>query len=42
VQDLAPDVPVLLVGLGLTAVDVLISLRRHGHHGPVLDLSRHG
>ncbi|MCI0756289.1 hypothetical protein [Teichococcus vastitatis] len=41
-QDLAPDAPVRLVGPGLTAVDVLISLRWHGHHGSVLGLLRQG
>ncbi|WP_161600967.1 FAD/NAD(P)-binding protein [Teichococcus oryzae] len=37
-----PDAPVLLLGLGLTAVDMLVSLREGGHRGPVLGLSRHG
>lgn len=39
---LAPDAPLLLVGLGLTMVDVLLNLRERGHAGPVLAISRHG
>ncbi len=39
---LANDAPVLLVGTGLTAVDVILSLTRQGHYGPVLSLSRRG
>ncbi|MFC3123780.1 FAD/NAD(P)-binding protein [Pseudoroseomonas globiformis] len=42
VQNLDPEAPVLLVGLGLTAVDMLLSLRGQGHRGPVLGISRHG
>jgi uncharacterized NAD(P)/FAD-binding protein YdhS/mannose-6-phosphate isomerase-like protein (cupin superfamily) len=33
---------VLLIGTGLTAVDVLVTLRARNHHGRVLALSRHG
>jgi len=39
---LAPDAPVLLIGSGLTAVDVAIALRHEGHRGPIYALSRHG
>ncbi|WP_305123407.1 FAD/NAD(P)-binding protein [Roseomonas sp. GC11] len=39
---LPPEEPVLLVGLGLTMVDVLLALREGGHRGPVLAVSRHG
>lgn len=41
-RGLGPDDPVLMVGLGLTMVDMLLSLRAQGHHGPVLGISRHG
>jgi uncharacterized NAD(P)/FAD-binding protein YdhS len=34
--------PVLLVGSGLTAYDVLLQLRHEGHRGPVTMLSRRG
>jgi uncharacterized NAD(P)/FAD-binding protein YdhS len=34
--------PVLLVGAGLTALDVLSTLRRHGHTGGITALSRRG
>lgn len=38
----APDEAILLVGTGLTALDVLVSLRERGHHGPIRALSRRG
>ncbi|WP_419900871.1 FAD/NAD(P)-binding protein [Roseomonas sp. USHLN139] len=41
-EGLAPDAPLLLVGLGLTMVDVLLALRDRGHVGPVTAISRHG
>ncbi len=41
-RDLPPEAPVLLVGSGLTAVDVLLRLRELGHRGPVTAASRHG
>ncbi|HWL79535.1 MAG TPA: FAD/NAD(P)-binding protein [Roseomonas sp.] len=41
-RDLDPEAPVLLVGLGLTMVDMLLALRGQGHRGPVLGISRHG
>ncbi|MFL6245251.1 MAG: FAD/NAD(P)-binding protein [Thermoanaerobaculia bacterium] len=39
---LAPDAPVLLIGSGLTAVDVAVALRHEGHRGRITMLSRHG
>ncbi|WP_160000640.1 FAD/NAD(P)-binding protein [Roseomonas sp. 18066] len=41
-EGLAPEAPLLLVGLGLTMVDVLLALRERGHVGPVTAISRHG
>ena len=38
----SPDEAVLLLGSGLTAVDVALSLQARGHRGPVHLLSRHG
>jgi len=37
-----PEETVLLVGAGLTAVDVVLSLTARGHQGPLHLLSRHG
>ncbi|MBV8304292.1 MAG: hypothetical protein JOZ04_08790, partial [Acidimicrobiia bacterium] len=37
-----PDAPVLLVGSGLTAVDVALTLAGRGHRGPIDTISRHG
>lgn len=34
--------PVMIMGLGLTSIDVLLSLRRAGYHGLVLACSRRG
>jgi uncharacterized NAD(P)/FAD-binding protein YdhS len=39
---LNPDVPVLLIGTGLTMVDVTLSLLDRGHRGAVHALSRRG
>ncbi len=41
-RPLDPDRPVLVVGTGLTMVDVAISLRRRGFKGGVIALSRGG
>lgn len=38
----APDDTILLVGSGLTAVDLVVSLERAGHRGPLVALSRRG
>lgn len=38
----APDRTVLLIGTGLTMVDVALRLARGGHTGPIVALSRHG
>lgn len=39
---IAPDEPVILVGAGLTAVDVTLALRRGGHAAGVTTVSRRG
>ncbi len=40
--DLLPEGPVLLVGTGLTAVDVALTLSRSGRHDRITAISRHG
>lgn len=39
---LNPHQPVLIVGTGLTMVDAVAALRRHGFSGPIVALSRRG
>lgn len=39
---LAHDAPVLLIGTGLTAIDIAVALRHEGHTGKISALSRHG
>lgn len=39
---LDPAAPILLVGTGLTMVDVALKLAEHGHTGPMLAVSRRG
>ncbi|WP_161787125.1 FAD/NAD(P)-binding protein [Hymenobacter sp. IS2118] len=42
VRRIGPDEQVLLIGSGLTAVDVLLALRQDGHRAPITVVSRHG
>jgi len=40
--DLDPDLPILLIGTGLTTIDTVVSLLDQGHRGPITALSRRG
>jgi uncharacterized NAD(P)/FAD-binding protein YdhS len=42
IRRIGPDDSVLLIGSGLTAVDVLLALRKDGHRAPVNVVARHG
>ncbi|WP_345059198.1 FAD/NAD(P)-binding protein [Hymenobacter glaciei] len=39
---IGPDEQVLLIGSGLTSVDVLLALRHDGHQAPITVVARHG
>ena len=41
-EGLDPDLPVLLIGTGLTTIDSVVSLLDQGHRGPITALSRRG
>ncbi len=41
-EGLSPDAPILIVGSGLTMVDMALSLERRGQRGPIVVLSRRG
>ncbi len=42
IRRIGPEEQVLLIGSGLTAVDVLLALRQDGHRAPITVVSRHG
>ncbi|MFO1466320.1 MAG: FAD/NAD(P)-binding protein [Steroidobacteraceae bacterium] len=41
-EDVEPDEPLLLIGSGLTTVDIALRLQQRGHRGALLALSRRG
>jgi uncharacterized NAD(P)/FAD-binding protein YdhS len=41
-DELDPDAPLLLIGTGLTAIDLAVEARARGHSGMIHLLSRHG
>ena len=41
-ESIGPDETVLLIGSGLTAVDVLLGLQQAGHRAPITVVARHG
>ncbi len=42
IDAIAPDARLLVVGTGLTMADVVLTLKRRGHTGKIVALSRHG
>lgn len=42
ISTIHPDEPVLLIGAGLTMMDVVMQLHTQGHQGRILAISRHG
>lgn len=42
IDAIAPDARLLIVGTGLTMADVVTTLHKRGHRGPIVALSRHG
>jgi len=41
-EGVSPDAPILILGSGLTMVDMALSLERRGQRGPIVVLSRRG
>src|SRR5258706_260536 len=41
-EKIDPDAQILVLGTGLTMVDLVLTLTARGHHGPILALSRRG
>jgi uncharacterized NAD(P)/FAD-binding protein YdhS len=41
-DSVAPEAPVLFLGTGLTMIDCVLTLLRHGHRGQLTAISRHG
>jgi uncharacterized NAD(P)/FAD-binding protein YdhS len=41
-DDLGPNDPIILIGSGLSAVDLIVEARARGHRGPLTIVSRHG